>query len=114
MITNCYSEGPVIAYSDIGIAYSGGLIGYASATNVTKCYSKSNVTAEITASAATEGKVGAAYAGGLAGIATAASADTVSNFSYSYSFEGKITATGNENIAYAGGLAAKSAFASFM
>lgn len=113
VITNCYSEGPVLAYSDIGIAYSGGLIGYASATTVTKCYSKSNVTAEITSSAPTEGKVGAAYAGGLVGLTTAASADTSSKFSYSYSLDGKITATGNENIAYAGGLAAKSAFASF-
>ncbi|MBQ9692859.1 MAG: hypothetical protein IJV70_06855 [Clostridia bacterium] len=113
VITGCSSEGAVTAYSDVGIAYSGGLIGYASATKINKSFSSSAVTAEITSSAPSEGKVGAAYAGGLIGIVTAASADTRSEISYSYAINGKINAVGNENIAFAGGLAAKSVIASF-
>ena len=113
IITDCYSEGSVSAYSNIGIAYSGGLIGYASATKVTRCYSKSAVLSELTSSAPEEGKVGSAYSGGLIGLVTAASKETQSEISYSYTIDGTITANGNENIAFAGGLAAKSAYASF-
>ncbi len=100
------ASGKVSASTTIGVAYSGGLIGYCSTTSLELCYSVSEVFSEVSSASPQTGSRGGAYSGGLAATVSSANDETPSTFTRCYSDNISVTANGGESSAYTGGLAA--------
>ena len=100
------AAGKVSSATTIGVAYSGGIIGYCSSTKVELCYSVSEVVSEVTAASPQTGSRGGAYSGGLFAVTSSANQKEPSSISRSYSDNVSVKAIGGESSAYTGGLGA--------
>ncbi len=105
-IVNSSSSGKISSATTIGVAYSGGIVGYCSTTNLELCFSVSEVLSEVTSASPQTGSRGGAYSGGIVATTSSANEDTPSSFIRCYSNNVSVKAIGGESSAYAGGLGA--------
>lgn len=113
-ISTSKSQSAVKATSTNGIAYAGGLAGNTLHSAFTACGAYGDVYAEVLQYNATDKTHGAAFAGGVIGVAAGDSASKKAAFTRCYSPNGAVTAVGNDNTAYAAGIAASVTYASFV
>ncbi len=112
VIEDCTSKADISASSTIGVAYAGGISGYAYSTAMTRCGSDSTVYAEVTASSPDTGAIGAAHAAGITAVLSGDSQHTPV-LTKCYATSAKISAYSNENAAHAAGLVSDAKLAKF-
>lgn len=106
-LTNCRTSGTVKAVSSYGVAYSGGVIGYARSVTLTVCRSEANVYAEVQDVDSYKGTAGSATAGGIAALVTSETTTSRTKIIRCYSLNNSVTANGVKCSSYAGGIAAR-------
>ncbi len=113
-LDKCFSKASVTASSTIGLAYSGGIAGSCSKTEMTLCFSDSEIYAEVTSAKPQSGAKGAAHAGGISAVAAAMSDKNMSVFTKCYSTDAKISAYSVENAVYVSGLVTETEYTKFI
>ncbi len=113
-ISDCTVTTSITAISTIGNAYAGGIVGYCHSTELTRCFSDSEIYAEVTLASPETGAKGAAHAAGIAAISTADSEDEMSVFTKCYSSTKKIRAYSIENAVYACGITTDSDYTKYI
>lgn len=106
-ITDCASDGNVKAVANYGVAYCGGLVAYTREAVFTVCKSEADVYAEVLKIDSYKGTAGSATAGGLFGLVSSESDNAKAKLIRCYSLGNTVTAKGNSNTAYVGGIAAR-------
>ncbi len=113
-VSGCTANGEIRATSTNGIAYAGGLVGNAMHSSFAACRANGDVYAEVLSYKATDKTHGAAFAGGIIGVAGGDSSAKKASFTRCYAPQGAVTAIGNDNTAYAAGIAASVTYGSFV
>ncbi len=112
-VSKCNVTGQINAVSSLGVAYAGGLAGNAKHSSFTACSVDADISSTVSKYDATAKNHGAVYSGGLIGVANGDSESEKTDFKRCYILKKTVTAMGNDNAAYAGGIAAATTYASF-